>query len=402
MKMNGWVVTNYKKERTMKNHRTVNASIILLLMSFLITAYDQGYEPLSNAVYFGEAQTSVSKKVTVKEDGATANVYLSLAAPTENDVEVVLSNDEQVLEAFNKRNGTNYQLLPSSYYSLSSTQCKVEAGKISSELVDINISTFDDGLEAADKYAIPVKIASATGVDILGASDHMVILCDKVINTKVLFTPGGATGASPTYTHVVQSGDTLSDNMLVWTVEFLVYCESFVQNGHVLRFNDESGTATLFSRFGQFDHPVDEFQITLFNIPIFGVNLYEPKRWYHIAFTCDGSTLRLYQDGVLDLTIDHPEPNTTLSWREFRFATGNAGAISEARIWNTVRTRAEIESNMYAVNPQTEGLISYWKLDEGVGTAVGTTFKDYTGNGRTLKLNKSGATWKDQSFPPEY
>lgn len=380
----------------MKKNKAINLSIALLLMTMFVSC-EQEYEPLNNAVYFGEAQTSSSKKVTVKDDGATASVYLSLAAPAATDVEVELSNDDQVLDAFNKRNGTNYQLLPASYYSMSSTQCKVEAGKISSDLVDININAFDDGLEAADKYAIPVKITSATGVDVLEASDHMVILCDKIINTKVFFSTGGAAGASPTYQCTVAEGDTLTDNFLSWTFEFLVYCESFKNNAHVLRFNNEAGTSIMFARFGEFDHINEEFQFKLLNIPFYGVNLYEAKRWYHIAVTTDGSSVRLYQDGVLDCIVDHPEPNTTLNIRQFNLAIGNPGAMSEVRLWNKVRTQAEISNNMYAVNPTTEGLVSYWKID-----TEGYQFVDETGNGRTLKMTKTSGTWKEQSFPPEY
>ena len=35
------------------------------------------------------------------------------------------------------------------------------------------------------------------------------------------------------------------------------------------------------------------------------------------------------------------------------------------------------KTNFYAVDPSSEGLIAYWKFDEGVGGAI----KDYTQNG---------------------
>ena len=55
------------------------------------------------------------------------------------------------------------------------------------------------------------------------------------------------------------------------------------------------------------------------------------------------------------------------------------GEISECRIWNKVLTPEQIneKDHFYAVDPSSEGLIAYWKFDEGVGGAI----KDYTQNG---------------------
>ncbi|MFV0554720.1 MAG: DUF1735 and LamG domain-containing protein [Mangrovibacterium sp.] len=368
----------------------------------LFASCEQGYEPMGNAVYFGEAQTGDSKTVTVKKDGATATLYTSVASPLTTDVTANIVVDEQALADYNKKHGTNYLLLPESYYEFSNSQCVIEAGKISSDVVNVNINAFDDNLEVSEKYAIPVKIASASGADILAPSGQMMILCDKIISTKVMMASGGATGASPTYSHVVQDGDLLTDDLYTWTVEYLLYCTSLSQNKHILRFNNAAGTVTLFMRLGQDARPINEFQATLLNAPYYATTTFEAKKWYHIAYTCDGTTIRLYVDGVLDLTVDHPVAGTNITWRSFSWAIGNPGALAEARIWNTVRTRAEIESNMYAVNPNTEGLISYWKMDDGVSTSVGTLIKDYTGNGRDLTIKRAGTSWVDQDFPPEY
>ena len=41
------------------------------------------------------------------------------------------------------------------------------------------------------------------------------------------------------------------------------------------------------------------------------------------------------------------------------------------------RSEQEIWENMYDVDPQTPGLIGYWKFDEGEGNVI----RDWTGNG---------------------
>lgn len=364
------------------------------LASFvLLFACTPEYEALDNAVYFGEAQNVNSKNVTVKAEGAQTNLYLSLAARSGNKVEAEIAVDAKVLEDFNKRNGTNYLLLPESYYSLSTNQCVIEAGKLSSSLVDININAFDDNLEVSEKYAIPVKIASANGANILEASSNMVVLCDKIITTKVLFASGGNTSSSTT----LDLGAETVCNSTTWTVEFLTNSKSFSLNRHILSIKDAAtGKVEVFGRFGEYDHPFDEIQFKVTNIPFYGLNRFEPNRWYHVALTCDGTTVRLYQDGKLDFAADSSEPNRTYSWNNFTLRCGNPGALSEFRIWNVARTQAEITNNMYAVNPDSEGLEIYWKINEGKGNVA----YDYSGNGRDIPLMRG--TWKEQTFPPEY
>ena len=49
---------------------------------------------------------------------------------------------------------------------------------------------------------------------------------------------------------------------------------------------------------------------------------------------------------------------------------------AEVRIWTIARTAEQIRDNMYNVRPDSEGLLGYWKLNDGAGRYV----KDYTGN----------------------
>jgi hypothetical protein len=64
------------------------------------------------------------------------------------------------------------------------------------------------------------------------------------------------------------------------------------------------------------------------------------------------------------------------------------GRLDEVRIWNTVRTEAEINSNMFReLEPQT-GLVTYYKMSGGSGT----TLSDNSDNGINGSL--SGAVWK--------
>jgi hypothetical protein len=71
-----------------------------------------------------------------------------------------------------------------------------------------------------------------------------------------------------------------------------------------------------------------------------------------------------------------------------------AGDISEARIWNIVRTQEEIANNPYSVSPDSEGLVTYWKFDDEESLIV----KDHTGNNNNAKANKP-LKWTKVSLP---
>ena len=114
------------------------------------------------------------------------------------------------------------------------------------------------------------------------------------------------------------------------------------------------------------------------NHPAFGVTPIADGVWYHAAATYDGTTWRLYLNGVLEAqvvvgnftphfnSIQHAALATALN------STGGAagaflGALDEVRIWNVARSATDIQSTMAEPLPAAIGLIGRWGLDEGAG-----------------------------------
>ncbi len=129
-----------------------------------------------------------------------------------------------------------------------------------------------------------------------------------------------------------------------------------------------------------------------------------PGQWTHIAVTYDGTTRRYYVNGQLDL-------ETTANNGPITGAPGGAvlgiggdrhggctdatlcgfqGLIDEVRIWNVVRTQAEIRADMYrAISGTQPGLVAVWHFDGDAQDAVG-------GHHGTLQGN---ATFSSEGFP---
>ncbi|WP_394767240.1 PKD domain-containing protein [Ferruginibacter sp.] len=122
---------------------------------------------------------------------------------------------------------------------------------------------------------------------------------------------------------------------------------------------------------------VDRAQITTTNGHFVTPNICETinKKIYYVAMTYDGSALKFYRNGFLESQItctgtmiqnDYP---TTIA------ATANSpttntqliGYLNEIRIWNVVKTQAELKSNMNSplINPTTQnGLLAYFTFDD--------------------------------------
>ena len=100
-------------------------------------------------------------------------------------------------------------------------------------------------------------------------------------------------------------------------------------------------------------------------------------RWDHFAGTYDGTTMRIYQNGELVAEKEHSGGGGTIGISHRLFigswpSAGNFdGVIDEVRIWNDVRTQAEIRTWMSRPLTGTEtGLLGYWRFNEGSGQAI--------------------------------
>jgi hypothetical protein len=97
--------------------------------------------------------------------------------------------------------------------------------------------------------------------------------------------------------------------------------------------------------------------------------------WYHIAGTYDGSNMKIFVNGKEDASLTTSITIDTDSiplWIGYDGSTSYFdAAIDEVRIWNFARDLTSIRENMCSklIGNET-GLVGYWRIDEGSGTAV--------------------------------
>jgi hypothetical protein len=127
--------------------------------------------------------------------------------------------------------------------------------------------------------------------------------------------------------------------------------------------------------------------------------LEETGKWYHIAIVFDNGEVRTYVDGDLRDTRSNVKFSGESS-SPFTIGRGHStgrwlnGYTREHRIWSIARSQTDIHRNRYrALDGTEEGLIAYWRLDEGEGDTV----HDLTGKGNHGTI--TGATWQARAVP---
>ena len=371
-----------------------------------------------NCVYLDVSATSQTQAATFGNRLGSLEKQLSvtLAYPADRDVKATVSVDASLVDTYNHRNGTDYQLLTDNFLDFTGATVTIEAGKVASEKVTIGLKNLmgqgeeQTGAMEIDKtWLLPVKVTSDDIRTLDGSSVAYYLvkrssaitvaaqLTDNWIEFPLMDTPGEVADAyngltALTYEALVnidrfdlKNGTEDCNISTVMGVEQYLLLRIGDANfeRQCLQF-DGSGNG---SQFGKLPSKSDPSK-----------KLYSGS-WYHVACTYDQNsrTARIYLNGkvideVKDAGVAGPtaDNSITLAMRAlgmpeaYQFFIGKSyndhrplqGKIAEARVWRTARTQEEIWKNMYRIeNPKEQkDLIGYWKFDDGEGNTV----KDYS------------------------
>ena len=421
----------------MKNTRLYLFSILSFAVAF-ISCKDDEYDnksPFDNVVYLDVAENSDTQITTFKKTLTELKKEFSvvLSYPASQDVRVNVEVEPSLVDVYNARHNTSWRMLDSRYYTLSADKMTIPAGKTISDqltlkLEDLDGSTGGEELPIDETYLVPITISHVEGgVSTLrsSATAYYLVKRSSAITSAASLRDNWIN--FPTLDKASE-GSMLFNNLTAVTYEAIIRVDDFskhseistimgVENYLLLRIGDASFPRQQL----QFDGSGDSAQT-----PGFGkfpkkdeAKLLNAGEWYHIAATYSYATREvcLYVNGKLqskgsdlgnaastpfnlagrafyDLYLQDPETYKDYKdWGNFRqFFLGKSyddsrqlnGDITEVRVWNVARNEQEIWDNMYDVDPQTPGLIGYWKFDEGAGNVI----KDWTGNGNDAVAEK--------------
>lgn len=404
--------------------------------------FDADDHKFGNVVYLNVSQTSPVQLATFSNNRATYDCTLqaALTYPAGQDVQVSLEVDPSLVADYNARYGTQWPMLDTKYYALSSETATIPAGRTASDVVTLQLKELmgegdeqTGALPLDETYLVPIRISGAS-IDVLGGSD----VAYYVVKRSSAITVAAQLGAGnwinfPTL-------DKYGANSQAWngltamTYEALIYIDEFATQ-------DETSTPVSIStimgveqylllRLGdtnferqqlQFDGSGSGSQFGKFPGRDATKNL-EAGRWYHVACTYDQTTqtVRVYVDGKIQseetgVGISAPSKKNQINlamralydlWNSasetekpqyetdetgynklgdaYQFFIGRSyneyrplnGKIAEARVWSVARTPEQIWENMYNVENPADDPTLLGYWKFNEGT--GNTVKDYS------------------------
>ncbi len=364
------------------NSKTILAGMALGAL-LLTGCNDAEYDTLSNQAYILQTNTNAnsSLKLTVGAEVATTTVNVRLSDVANVESRYRLVYDTAVVNEYNRLNETPYASLPQESFSLSSEETTIEAGASVSTPITLTVPPYSEALKASGKkYAIGFRLENTSGnASVLPSGSKIVYILDQVVIQPVVVLD---------QSHYVSQNLVKNYPLTEWTVEMNI-------NKHILytevgRGNNQAifgaGPDEIYIRFG--DAPIEgnRLQIKTQGTQMNSLALFNEHTWYHLAFVCTGTKLYLYVNGQLDNSMDLPGKTTNVNSINIcspsTYWLGNA-MYSEVRFWQRARSQAEIANNMYACDPTTPGLITYYKMNEGEGYS----FRDASGNGNNAETN---------------
>lgn len=348
------------------------------------------YDELRNQAYILQTGTNANsaEKMTVGTEAVATSINVRLSDVAAETSSYRLVYDAEALNEYNKRNETTYEALPQSSFSLSDTEVTVEAGSSVSTPVTLTVNPLTQEMkDSGKKYAVAFRLESADGkTNVMKSGSVMVYIVDLVVIQPVVVLNN---------THYINHTIADTYELNEWTVEFNI--NKAILGTAVGQYNNQAlfgaSPDEIYVRFG--DAPIEgnRLQIKTQGTQMNSQMLFSANTWYHIAFVCTGAKLYLYVNGQLDNSMDMPGKTTKVN--AYTLCSGSSytkgdAQFSEYRFWSKARTQKELQNNMYVCDPTTEGLIFYYKMNEGSGFH----FKDSSPHGYDCTtVNEAMPSW---------
>lgn len=335
------------------------------------------------SVYLTAAEKSVTATLSADDAGGTFALSATLSQLAKNDAAVELALAPELVGKYNQLTGKKYSALPAGSYSLDANAVTISKGTNISNKINFKVLStkdFKDGVS----YVMPITIKNAGGLSILEASSTLYIVVNKVvISTVASLTNNYFTVDFSKSNYKALGSMTMETKVMVnkfQTASPFISSIMGIEENFLLRFGDVTVNNNQMQVAGG---------ATATNVAM----AFSPGIWYHVAAVYNGNSLVVYVNGQVVATKEGVSRTIDLTNGDFYFGRSAGGRlldgyISEAKVWSRALSQSEIANGICGIDPKSQGLIGYWKFNEGTGK----TATDLSGNGFNAVAN-ANVTW---------
>lgn len=342
------------------NKQLLKLFALCVIVILLISCNESESQLLEPKVYFENKEYILEVE---NQTSMTYDLQTRVSSIHSSSIEVSYTTaDAGVVEEYNKKHGTKYEIFNTSDVVLSNEVVTISKEEVYSGKSVLELSNLDK-IKEGKSYVLPIRIKSSS-LPVIEGSDILYF----IINKPVRIMKVGHFNSNSVKIPLVAGNPFKS-----LTYEALIYINRLGGNNTVM-----GCEGVLILRIGDLALPGGANNLIQIagNKQFHASEVFVPEKWYHVAFTYDQSSGKaiIYINGkkAADSTWDTPSFDLTsggggffigkvagFMWGERPFY----GYMSEVRLWNISRTENQINQNMLDVDPNTEGLAAYYKFN---------------------------------------
>lgn len=327
-------------------------------------------------------------KFSVENTPAQYSVTATATEKATEDIDVTFVLDTMAVEKFNTEHRTSYFTVPSSAIDLAGLSTVIKAGSSASTPVSVKVIS-TSSLVDGRTYLIPLSIKTVTGnqMHVLESSRTIFLRVARIINFSAVSmnnATGPTTGSPGTRgsfngAFLFTPLDPVRLPNFTLEIKNLIYAfrggdgntnPQPIQS--LVSWTNQWEQTSIGFRYGELGNPNNSLQVTgaLGGAFAYGFN---PNQWYTLSLAYDGNKGILYVDGnkAAELTgsmvLEFSRMQFGQCWGGYHTRQYVNGRIAECRVWNRALTASEIKLNLCGADPNANGLLAYWKLNEGTG-----------------------------------
>ena len=387
---------------------TLLASSCLLLLIMGCSKADFG----KNVILAGGTETSPIVKFAVAGTPATYSVSATATQKASEDINVTFALDTGAVTAYNKEHKTTYFAAPDAAIKISGLSSVIKAGSSASTPVIVTIVSTSP-LKDGRSYLIPLTIKTISGGDmsVLESSRTIFLRIARIIgfpalsmnnsNAATTGTPGtrGRFNACALFdpaNPVLLSNFTFEIKNLIYAFRGGDGNTNPQPIQSLISWTDQMETTSIGLRYGELGNPNNSLQLIGSAGQAFAYG-FNSNQWYTISLTYDGNKCVMYVDGnpvaetpsTAAFVLRFSRLTFGQTWGGYDTKQYVNGRIAECRVWNRSLTSSEIKLNLCGADPNSPGLLAYWKLNDGSGS----TFRNSAPSGSKYDLDWTKVWW---------